>query len=93
MRRRPLRELLVHATSLPLQRSCTRWRLARLGCDSVVEPALRRTGRVMTTPRDFSELPEPVRLEDTVTELDADPVPDPHAGLNTAILDATRDGG
>ena len=53
-------------------------------------PAYRR---VMTTPRDFSELPEPVRLEDTVTEFDADPVPDPHAGLNTAILDATRDGG
>ena len=47
----------------------------------------------MTTPRDFSTLPEPVRLEDTVSELDADPVPDPHAGLNTAILDATRDGG
>lgn len=47
----------------------------------------------MTTPRDFSELPAPVRLEDTVTTRDPDPVPDPHGGLNTAILDAVRDGG
>lgn len=47
----------------------------------------------MATPRDFSALPEPVRLEDTITATDPDPVPDPHAGLNTAILDAVRDGG
>lgn len=47
----------------------------------------------MATPRDFSTLPEPTRLEDTVTELDGDPVPDPQAGLNVAMKDALTDGG
>lgn len=45
----------------------------------------------MATPRDFSTLPEPTRLEDTVTELDGDPVPDPQGGQNAAQNDALRD--
>ena len=47
----------------------------------------------MTTPRDFSELPEPVRLEDTVTTRDPDSLPDPQAGQNVAIKNALTDGG
>jgi hypothetical protein len=31
----------------------------------------------------FRRLPEPVRLEDTVAEVDVRPVPDPEAGRNT----------
>jgi len=31
----------------------------------------------------FSKLPEPVRLEDTVTSQDTDPVPDPERGRDT----------
>lgn len=49
--------------------------------------------RVVTTPRDFSELPEPVRLEDTVTTRDPGPVPDLDAGQNVAIKNALTDGG
>ena len=45
------------------------------------------------TPRDFSELPEPVRLEDTVTTRDPDPVPDPQAGLNVDLKNALTDAG
>lgn len=47
----------------------------------------------MTTSRDFTTLPEPVRLEDTTTAHDAGPVPDPQAGLNVAIKEALTDGG
>jgi hypothetical protein len=31
----------------------------------------------------FKHLPKRVRLEDTVTSLDTEPVPDPEAGRNT----------
>ncbi len=31
---------------------------------------------------DYRHLPEPVRLEDTVAEVDVRPVPDPEAGQN-----------
>lgn len=31
----------------------------------------------------FSRLPRPVRLEDTVTSLDTEPVPDPEGGRDT----------
>ena len=47
----------------------------------------------MTTPRDFTALPEPVRLEDTSTCHDPGPVPDPQAGLNVAMKDALTDAG
>lgn len=53
-------------------------------------PAYRRC---MTTPRDFTALPEPVRLEDTSTSHDPGPVPDPQAGLNVAMKDALTDAG
>lgn len=47
----------------------------------------------MTSPRDFSTLPEAVRLEETTTGHDPGPVPDPQAGLNVAIKEALADGG
>ena len=31
----------------------------------------------------FAQLPDPVRLEDTISEVDARPVPDIEAGQNT----------
>ncbi|MBO9521203.1 MAG: hypothetical protein J7518_06675 [Nocardioidaceae bacterium] len=34
-------------------------------------------------PEDYTKLPEPVKLEDTVAEHDVRPVPDPEAGRNT----------
>jgi hypothetical protein len=47
----------------------------------------------MTAARDFSSLPEPVRLEDTTTAHDPGPVPDPQAGLNVAMKEALTDAG
>jgi len=41
---------------------------------------------------DFRHLPEPVRLEDTVAELDARPVPDPDNGLDPDSLFLLRYG-
>jgi len=41
--------------------------------------------------RDFRHLPPAVRVEDTVTSLDADPVPDPEAGRNSDHYNALRD--
>ena len=38
----------------------------------------------MTPDRDrFKQLPEPIRLEDTVTTSDTEPVPDPEGGRDT----------
>ena len=37
----------------------------------------------MPDPKRFTRLPAPVRLEDTVEESDARPVPDPEAGRDT----------
>ena len=34
-------------------------------------------------PERFKKLPEPVRLEDTITSQDMEPVPDPEGGLDT----------
>lgn len=39
---------------------------------------------------DYTHLPEPVRLEDTIAEVDARPVPDPEAGQNTEQAFAVR---
>lgn len=33
-------------------------------------------------PVDYSHLPEPIRLEDTIAEVDVRPVPDPESGQN-----------
>jgi hypothetical protein len=45
----------------------------------------------MDTPRDFSALPETVRLEDTVESVETSPAPDPQGGQNAAQNDALRD--
>lgn len=42
---------------------------------------------------DFRHLPEPVRLEDTVAEVDVRPVPDPDAGRDRDSKDAIEAGG
>lgn len=42
---------------------------------------------------DYTHLPESVRLEDTLAEVDTRPVPDPDAGLNRSLEDALKDGG
>jgi len=42
---------------------------------------------------DYRQLPEPVRLEDTVAEQDARPVPDPDGGVNREAADALEAGG
>ncbi|GAA3517497.1 hypothetical protein GCM10022234_11100 [Aeromicrobium panaciterrae] len=34
-------------------------------------------------PERFKKLPEPVKLEDTVTSQDMEPVPDPEGGIDT----------
>lgn len=34
-------------------------------------------------PERFTKLPEPIRLEDTITSQDVEPVPDPEAGRDT----------
>jgi len=41
----------------------------------------------------FDALPPSVDLDETITEIDPDDVPDPHAGRNVAIDEALRDGG
>ena len=46
----------------------------------------------MDPPVDFRHLPEPVRLEDTVAELDARPVPDPEGGIDPESRFAVRYG-
>lgn len=38
------------------------------------------------SPADFSRLPEPIRLEDTVAEVDTRPVPDPNGGTEPETL-------
>jgi hypothetical protein len=43
-------------------------------------------------PVDFRHLPEPVRLEDTVTEVDVRPVPDPDGGIQPDTLFLLRYG-
>lgn len=40
----------------------------------------------------FKQLPEPVKLEDTVTSQDMEPVPDPEGGLDTDKLFMIRYG-
>jgi hypothetical protein len=42
---------------------------------------------------DYRTLPEPVRLEDTVEEIDARVVPDPDAGTNRDQFGALEAGG
>jgi hypothetical protein len=42
---------------------------------------------------DYDELPEPVRLEDTVAEVDTRAVPDPDAGTNRDRFNALEAGG
>jgi len=44
-------------------------------------------------PADYRQLPGQVRLEDTVAEVDARAVPDPHAGVNRDAADALEAGG
>jgi hypothetical protein len=39
---------------------------------------------------DYTRLPEPVRLEDTVAELDTRPVPDPEGGIDPNSLFVLR---
>ena len=41
---------------------------------------------------DFRHLPEPVRLEDTVVEVDTRPVPDPDGGIQPETLFLIRYG-
>jgi hypothetical protein len=41
---------------------------------------------------DYRHLPEPIRLEDTVAELDVRPVPDPDGGIDPESLFAVRFG-
>ena len=43
-------------------------------------------------PVDYTHLPEPVRLEDTVAEVDTRPVPDPDGGIDPENLFAVRYG-
>lgn len=42
---------------------------------------------------DFSELPEPVRLADTVTSQEVDPAPDPQGGRDTETEFLLRNAG
>lgn len=42
---------------------------------------------------DYRHLPEPVRPEDTVAEVDTRPVPDPDAGTNRDQFSALEAGG
>ena len=43
--------------------------------------------------KDYQELPAPVRLEDTVAEVDPRAVPDPDAGTNRDQFNALEAGG
>ncbi|WP_183408343.1 hypothetical protein [Nocardioides pocheonensis] len=42
---------------------------------------------------DYRHLPEPVRPEDMVAEVDTRPVPDPDAGINRDAANALEAGG
>jgi hypothetical protein len=42
---------------------------------------------------DYRHLPEPIRLEDTVAEVDARPVPDPEGGINPETVFVLRNAG
>ncbi len=44
-----------------------------------------------TTERDYRNLPPGVRLEETITSVEPDPVPDPYAGRNVDQHRALRD--
>jgi hypothetical protein len=44
------------------------------------------------TREDYRHLPEPIRLEDTVAEVDMRPVPDPDGGINPETIFAVRYG-
>lgn len=44
------------------------------------------------TREDYQHLPEPVRLEDTIAEVDTRPVPDPDGGINPETIFAVRYG-
>jgi hypothetical protein len=44
------------------------------------------------TPEDYRHLPEPIRLEDTVAEVDTRAVPDPDGGIDPESLFAVRYG-
>jgi hypothetical protein len=47
----------------------------------------------MTNHPDYRSLPDPVRLEDTVSEVDTRPVPDPDGGLDPQQLFVIRNAG
>jgi len=44
------------------------------------------------TREDYRQLPEPIRLEETVAEVDTRPVPDPDGGIDPESLFAVRYG-
>ncbi len=41
----------------------------------------------------YGHLPEPVRLEDTIAEVEVRPVPDPDGGINPEIAFVLRNAG
>ena len=49
----------------------------------------RSSGAKVT--KDYSSLPPSVRLDETIASVDAEPVPDPHAGRNVDQHRALRD--
>ena len=53
------------------------------------EDGTRPSGAQVT--KDYSSLPPSVRLDETVTSVDAQPVPDPEAGRNMDQHRALRD--
>lgn len=55
-----------------------------------VETSAAYAGEV--TREDYRHLPEPVRLEDTVAEVDVRPVPDPDNGIDPDSLFLLRNG-
>ena len=42
---------------------------------------------------DYRHLPEEIRLEDTIAEVDTRPVPDPDGGINPETIAVLRNGG
>lgn len=42
---------------------------------------------------DYARLPDPVRWEDTIAEVDARPVPDPEGGINPDTAFVLRNAG
>ena len=76
---------------------------ARAGAGAVGAAGLARAAAPLTAsrahgvrwqgePRGLPHLPEPIRLEDTVAEVDVRPVPDPDGGINPESLFAVRYG-